>query len=35
MIRSVIYKEKLEKKILMNLLIYTRENLPSDPSEQR
>ncbi len=35
MIRSVIHKEKIEKKQLMNLLIYTRENLPSDPSDQR
>lgn len=34
MIRSIVHKEKLEKKQLMNLLIYTRENLPSDPSEQ-
>lgn len=34
MIRSVVHKEKIEKKQLMNLLIYTRENLPSDPSEQ-
>jgi len=33
MIRSIVHKEKLEKKQLMNLLIYTRENLPSDPSE--
>ncbi len=29
MIRSVIYKEKIEKKQWMNLLIYTKENLPS------
>ncbi len=34
MIRSVINKEKVEKKQLMNMMIYTRENLPSDPSEQ-
>ena len=34
MIRSCIHKEKIEKKQLMNLLIYTRENLPSDPSEE-
>lgn len=30
MIRSVIYKEKIEKKQWMNLLIYTKENLPSN-----
>jgi LacI family transcriptional regulator len=35
MIRSVIYKEEVPKKQFMNLLIYTRENLPSDPPEQR
>lgn len=34
MIRSVIYKEKIEKKQIMNLLIYTKENLPSDPPLQ-
>lgn len=33
MIRSVINKEKIERKQLMNLMIYTRENLPSDPPE--
>ncbi len=33
MIRSIVHKEKIEKKQLMNLLIYTRENLPLDPSE--
>ena len=30
MIRSVIHQEKIEKKQMMNLMIYTRENLPSD-----
>ena len=34
MIRSILYKEKIEKKQFMNLLIYTRENLPSDHTEQ-
>ena len=34
MIRSIVHKEKIEKKQLMNLLIYTRENLPLDPSEE-
>lgn len=34
MIRSILYKEKIEKKQFMNLLIYTRENLPSDRTEQ-
>jgi len=34
MIRSIVHKERLEKKQLMNLLIYTGENLPSDSSEQ-
>jgi LacI family transcriptional regulator len=34
MIRSIIHKEKLDKKQFMNLLIYTRENLPSDSLEQ-
>jgi LacI family transcriptional regulator len=34
MIRSVVHKEKVEKKQFMNLMIYTLENLPSDPSEQ-
>jgi LacI family transcriptional regulator len=34
MIRSIIHKEKLDRKQLMNLLIYTRENLPSDPLKQ-
>lgn len=33
-IRSIVHKEQLEKKQLMNLLIYTCENLPSDPPEQ-
>ena len=33
MIRSVILKEHVEKKQWMNLLIYTSENLPSDPAE--
>jgi len=28
MIRSIIYKEKIESKQMMNLMIYTRENLP-------
>ncbi len=32
MIRTIIYKEKIEKKQLMNLLIYTKENLPPDLS---
>jgi hypothetical protein len=30
MIRSVVHQEKIEKKQMMNLMIYTRENLPSD-----
>jgi LacI family transcriptional regulator len=34
MIRSVVHKEKIEKKQLMNLMIYTAENLPSDTLEQ-
>ena len=34
MIRSIVHKEKIEKKQLMNLLIYTRENLPLDPPEE-
>ncbi len=34
MIRSVVHKEQVEKKQLMNLMIYTRENLPSDTFEQ-
>ena len=34
MIRSIVHKEKIEKKQLMNLLIYTKENLPLDPSEE-
>jgi LacI family transcriptional regulator len=34
MIRSVVHKETIEKKQLMNLMIYTRENLPSDPLDQ-
>ncbi|MCK5137969.1 MAG: LacI family DNA-binding transcriptional regulator [Bacteroidales bacterium] len=29
MIRSIVYKEKIEKKQMMNLLIYTKENMPS------
>lgn len=33
MIRSVLHKEKVEKRQLMNLMIYTMENLPSDPLE--
>jgi len=33
-IRSLVHKEELDKKQLMNLIIYTRENLPSDSSEQ-
>ncbi|MGW8315420.1 MAG: hypothetical protein ACWGNV_07455, partial [Bacteroidales bacterium] len=33
MIRSVVHKEQVEKKQLMNLMIYTMENLPSDPLE--
>ncbi|MEN8227681.1 MAG: LacI family DNA-binding transcriptional regulator [Bacteroidota bacterium] len=33
LIRRVIYKEKIEKKQWMNLLIYTSENLPSAPDE--
>ena len=33
MIRSVVHKEQVEKKQLMNLMIYTRENLPSDAFE--
>ncbi len=28
MVRNVIHKEEVEKKQLMNMLIYTRENLP-------
>lgn len=34
MIRSVIHKEKIDKKQWMNLLIYTKENLPSFLDEQ-
>jgi LacI family transcriptional regulator len=34
MIRSVIHKEEIGKKQWMNLMIYTRENLPSDPVDQ-
>ena len=34
MIRSVIHKESVEKKQLMNLLIYTSENLPVSVSPQ-
>ena len=34
MIRSVVHKEEIEKEQLMNLLIFTRENLPSDPLDQ-
>lgn len=30
MIRSVVHQEKIDKKQMMNLMIYTRENLPSD-----
>ncbi len=33
MIRSVLHKEEVEKRQMMNLMIYTRENLPSDPAE--
>ena len=34
MIRSLIHKEKIEKKQLMNFLVYTRENLPVIPADQ-
>jgi LacI family transcriptional regulator len=34
MIRSIIHKEEIGKKQWMNMMIYTRENLPSDPSEE-
>jgi len=34
MIRSLIHKEKIGKKQLMNLMIYTRENIPPDSAEQ-
>jgi LacI family transcriptional regulator len=34
MIRSVVHKERIDRKQFMNLMIYTMENLPSDPSEQ-
>jgi LacI family transcriptional regulator len=34
MIRSVVHKEQVEKKQFMNLMIYTMENLPSEPPEQ-
>jgi len=34
MIKSVIHKEKIEKKQWMNLLIYTKENLPADLPRQ-
>ena len=29
MVRHIIYKERPENKQMMNLMIYTRENLPS------
>lgn len=31
MVRHIIYKEKPDKKQMMNLMIYTRENLPDNP----
>ena len=34
MIRSVVHKEKIEKKQFMNLMIFTLENLPSESPEQ-
>jgi LacI family transcriptional regulator len=34
MIRSLVHKEKIEKKQLMNFLVYTRENLPVIPADQ-
>jgi LacI family transcriptional regulator len=34
MIRSIVHKEEIEKEQLMNLMIFTRENLPSDPPDQ-
>jgi LacI family transcriptional regulator len=34
MIRSVVHKERIERKQFMNLMIYTMENLPSEPPEQ-
>lgn len=34
MIRSLIHKEKIAKKQLMNLMIYTRENIPQDSPDQ-
>ncbi len=33
MIRSVVHKERIEKKQLMNMMIYTVENLPSETLE--
>jgi LacI family transcriptional regulator len=34
MIRSVVHKETIERKQFMNLMIYTRENLPSESFEE-
>ena len=34
MIRSMVHKEEIPKKQMMNLLIFTRENLPSDLPDQ-
>jgi len=34
MIHHVVHKEKIEKKQMMNFLVYTSENLPSVPVDQ-